>query len=340
MLRSFVVTLVVLSIAACSGGGGGGQQGNNGNVAPTPPAPAPAPGAPVTPLAPVAHVGFVDATDEAGLDFSHGLIGTTMGQLIAAGVAVGDYNDDGLLDLYLAQGNSGENILYENRSQDGTLAFVEVSSAAGAGGDTNDKASGPAFVDYDGDGDLDLFVGSVENTPFRVFNNQGNGTFSDVTAFAGLESIGRENNIGVAFGDYDGDADPDLFVSHWTFTPDELPAGSTQHLWRNNGDGTFSDVSDASLISDIIIEEENDYTFSPTFADIDDDGDLDLLVVADNTASQVLINDGDIGGGLTTFSYATDRDVITDDAGMGSSVADFDNDGDLDWFVTSISHLR
>ena len=141
----------------------------------------------------------------------------------------------------------------------------------------------------------------------------------------------------MAFGDYDQDADLDLFISHWTFTPNELPAGSTRHLWRNNGDGTFSDVSDAALITGAIIEQDNDYTFSPTFTDIDNDGDLDLLVVADNTATQVLINDGDLGGGLTTFTYATDRDVITDDAGMGSSVADFDNDGDLDWFVTSIS---
>ena len=336
MLRRVGTVLAAVSLAACGGGGGSGggnPPNNNTNIVPA----LPDPSTPETPLVPVTHVRFVDATDDAGLDFSHGLAGNTMGQLIAAGVAVGDYNDDGLLDLFLAQGNSGENKLFENRSQGGALEFVEIASAAGAGGDINDKASGPAFADYDGDGDLDLFVGSVENTPFRVFNNQGDGSFADVTVAAGLDQIGRENNIGVAFGDYDGDADLDLFISHWTFTPNELPAGSTRHLWRNNGDGTFTDVSEAALISGIIVEEDNDYTFSPTFADIDGDGDADLLVVADNTASQVLINDGDIGGGLTTFSYATDRDVITDDAGMGSSVADFDNDGDLDWFVTSIS---
>jgi hypothetical protein len=340
MMRLIVAILLLgmLGLTACSGGGGGGggNAGAGGNNVVTAP-PAADPDAPEVPLAPVAHLSFVDVTEEAGLNFSHGLIGNTMGQFIAGGVAVGDYNGDGLLDLFLAQGNAGTHKLYENRSQNGSFEFTDVAAAAGVGGDINDKASGPAFADYDGDGDLDLFVGGVENTPFRVFNNQGDGTFSEVTIAAGLDGIGRENNIGVAFGDYDQDADLDLFISHWTFTPNELPAGSTRHLWRNNGDGTFSDVSDAALITGAIIEQDNDYTFSPTFTDIDNDGDLDLLVVADNTATQVLINDGDLGGGLTTFSYATDRDVITDDAGMGSSIADFDNDGDLDWFVTSIS---
>ena len=339
-MKSVIATLLLgtLSLTACGGGGGGSGSnasttGNNGVPAP----PVADPGIPEVPLTPVAHASFVDVTVDAGLDFSHGLIGNTMGQFIAAGVAVGDYNGDGKLDLFLAQGNAGLHKLYENRSQNGSFEFTDVAAVAGVGGDINDKASGPAFADYDGDGDLDLFVGSVEYTPFRVFDNQGDSTFTEVTVAAGLGDIGRENNIGVAFGDYDQDADLDLFISHWTFTPNELPAGSTRHLWRNNGDGTFSDVSDAALISGAIIEQENDYTFSPTFTDIDNDGDSDLLVVADNTATQVLINDGDLGGGLTTFAYATDRDVITDDAGMGSSVADFDNDGDLDWFVTSIS---
>ena len=80
-----------------------------------------------------------------------------------------------------------------------------------------------------------------------------------------------------------------------------------------------------------------DYTFHATFADIDNDGDPDLLVVADNTTSQVLINDGDLGGGLVHFQVCHRSGRDYDDAGMGSSVADFDNDGDLDWFVTSIS---
>ncbi len=326
---------IVLVVASCGGGGGGDGPAAATNVAAPPTADTS--NIPTAPLTPVAHVTFVDATTAAGLDFSHGFASEVMGGMVAAGVAVGDYNDDGWLDVFLVQGDTGFNKLYENRSQVSGYNFFDVALEAGVTGNIGDMASGPAFVDYDGDDDMDLFVGSVENTPFHVFNNLGDGSFAEVTESSGLGDIGRENNIGVAFGDYDQDADLDMFISHWTFTENELPVGSSRHLWRNNGDGTFSDMSDSALVSDNIIEEINDYTFTPTFADIDSDGDPDLLVVADNTTSQVLINDGDVGGGLYTFSYATDRDVITEDAGMGSSVADFDNDGDLDWFVTSIS---
>lgn len=337
MARSWRIAPTMLAVLVCASCGGDGSASAPASTAVFTPPPVDNANIPAVPLTPVAHVTFVDGTAASGLDFLHGLDGETMAGLVAAGIAVGDYNDDGWLDVYIAQGNSGLNKLYENRSQGGSYRFVDVAVDAGVTGEVNDKASGPAFVDYDGDGDMDLFVGSIENTAFRMFENLGNGSFAEVTAASGLGNIGRENNIGMAFGDYDEDKDLDLFISHWTFTENELPAGSTRHLWRNNGDGTFTDVSDAALITKAIIEKTNDYTFSPTFADIDNDGDRDLLVVADNHTSQVLINDGDLGGGLYAFSNATDRDVITDDAGMGSIVADFDNDGDLDWFVSSIS---
>ena len=286
------------------------------------------------PSVPVDHLAFVDATDTAGINFPHVFRSVTDATRTAGGVAVGDYNGDGLLDIYFVQGDLGTNKLYENQ---GDLNFVDVSDVAGVEARRGDKAAGPAFADYDGDGDLDLFVGGIEFSPVRLFNNEGDGSFREVTDAAGLGNIPRENSIGFAFGDYDQDADVDLFIAHWTFTPGELPAGTTLHLWRNEGDRTFTDVSDESLITGIIIEAEFDYTFSPTFADIDDDGDLDLLVAADAGTSQVLVNQGDVGGGLYTFGYATDRNVINDENGMGSSVADFDNDGDLDWFVTAIS---
>lgn len=326
-------------VASCGGGGGAGGNSNAG-VSLTPPVNPTGgntPTQPSVPLTPVSHVSFSDVTMDAGIDFRHGFSSESMGAMVSAGLAVGDYNGDGWLDLYFSQGDAGLNKLYENRSQGGDYQFADVTGAAGATGSVSDRASGGAFVDYDGDHDLDLIIGSVENSSMRVLNNNGVGSFVDATAASGLGAIDRENSIGMTFGDYDQDSDLDLFVSHWTFTENEFPSGSTQHLWRNNGDGSFSDVSDESMISAIISEGDSDYTFSPTFADIDNDGDADLLVVADNTASQVLINDGDVGGGLYAYRYASDRSVLTDDAGMGSSVADFDNDGDLDWFVSSIS---
>ena len=335
-VRTAVLLIATFVLAACGGGGG------SATPPPPPPVVTPPPSGgsgsvQQAPIAPVDHVSFVEIAAAAGLDFVHGFNELNDPARVAGGVAVGDYNGDGWLDVYLVQGDTGQNRLFENRSQGGSYNFVDVTALAGVGGADSDKASGPAFVDHDGDGDLDLFVGSVANTPLRVFENQGDGTFDDVTASTGLAAIARENSIGMAFGDFDADADLDLFVAHWTFTDGELPSGSTQHLWQNNADGSFTDVSDATMVSDTVIEKDGDYTFSPTFADVDNDGLADLLVVADNHTSQVLINSGDLGGGLYTFNLATDEGVVTDEAGMGSSVADFDNDGDLDWFVSSIS---
>lgn len=314
--------------AACGGGGSGGSDGPQ--IAPAPPPPT-GPAAPETD-----HVSFSNVAMAAGLTYQHGFTAFSPSTEAVAGVAVGDYDADGWLDLFIAQGDTGTNLLYRNLTGSaGNYSFTDVAAAAGVAGAVQDKASGPAFADYDGDGDMDLFVGSVEYSEFRVFRNDG-GNFVDVTAAAGLAGIVRENNVSLAFGDYDQDDDLDLFIAHWTFTQNELPPGSPQFLWRNNGDGTFTDVSDETFMSDAVLRGNYDYSFTPTFADIDSDGDSDMLLVADNYSSEVILNNGHQGGGLYTFTRVTNDNVITDQAGMGSAVADFDNDGDLDWFVSSI----
>ena len=320
--------LLTILLSSCGGGG---------SDAPAPQAPPPPP-PPVAsaPTAPVDHLSFNRLSTNAGLSYVHGFSAFSPSTEAVAGVAVGDYDGDGWLDLYIAQGDTGLNLLYRNTSQNGEYSFEDVASAAGVAMLPDDKSSGPAFVDYDGDGDDDLFVGSIEYDDFKVFNNNGDGTFQDVTAATGLSTLIRENNVSVVFGDYDQDSDLDLFIAHWTFTENELPPGSPQFLWRNNGDGSFTDVTDETLIADAAISFDEDYSFTPNFADIDNDRDLDLLLVSDNDTSQVIINNGDQGGGLYTFSRITDEAVITDQAGMGAAVADFDNDGDLDWFVSSI----
>ena len=324
--------LPLLCLAACGGGSSGSPPQSQ-----TPATPPPTTSV-TKPASPVDHVAFTEIALAAGLDYLHGFRTDSTSTEAVSGVAVGDYDNDGWLDLYIAQGDTGSNLLYRNQSQAGAYAFQNSSGIAGVAMSLDDKTCGPTFVDYDGDGDEDLFVGGVDDDPFKVFSNNGDGTFTDATVASGLSSIARENNISSAFGDYDQDGDLDFFVAHWTFSIGELPSGSTQHLWRNNGDGTFSDVSEETFVGDSLIESAgSDFTFTPNFADIDNDADLDLLVVADNGTSQVLLNNGDQGGGLYTFSNATDETVITDEAGMGASVADFDNDGDLDWFVSSIS---
>ena len=320
--------LVLASLAMLGACGGGG--GRNTSATPPPAGPPPAPAARID------HVRFTNAANAAGLTYRHGFRTPSPSTESVAGVAVGDYDGDGWFDLYIAQGDTGPNLLYRNESQGGDFAFTDVAAAAGVTMDSNDKTAGPAFVDFDGDGDEDLFVGGVEYSPVKVFRNDGDGSFTDITATAGLSGINRENSVSMAFGDYDQDGDLDLFIAHWTFTDDELPPGSPQFLWRNDGDGSFTDVSDETLMSAAAISFGLDYTFTPNFADIDNDGDLDLLLVSDNNTSQVIVNNGDQGGGLYTFSRITDESVITDQAGMGAAVADFDNDGDLDWFVSSI----
>ncbi len=314
--------------------------GSSSDSAPArqPPAPTgPAPATDPVPDSAVNHVSFTEVSLAAGVDFTHGFRSNSSSAEALAGVAVGDYDNDGWLDIYLAQGDTGANHLYRHSGRAGEMAFENVAGSARVAMGLDDKTAGPTFVDYDGDGDDDLFVGGIEYNPVRLFRNDGNGSFTDVTAASGLSSITRENSFSPAFGDYDGDGDLDMFMPHWTFTNGELPSSNSQHLWRNNGDGTFVDVSDESLVRGAVISGNNDYTFTPNFADIDNDNDLDLLLVSDNNTSQVLINNGDQGGGLFTFSKITDDNVITDEAGMGAAVADFDNDGDLDWFVSSIS---
>ncbi len=152
------------------------------------------------------------------------------------------------------------------------------------------------------------------------------------TAQSGLSAAA--NTFSVAFGDYDRDGDLDLFMTHWNDLP--LTRGmTTQHLWNNDGAGHFTDVSVASRIATSILADapnHTDFTFTPNFADIDSDGWPDLLIASDYNHSQVFHNDAR----RHVHERHRRRRCITDENGMGAAVGDFDNDGDLDWFVSSI----
>ena len=248
----------------------------------------------------------------------------------SGGVAAGDYDGDGHVDLYVVGGSDEPNHLFRNRG-DGTF----YDTAARVGLDITHLGSGPAFGDIDGDGDLDLFVGAVENDPYYLMENR-DGEFVDVTVTSGIV-IDAENTVSATFADYDKDDDLDLFLSHWGFAQRD----DTQTLWRNTGDGIFESASvESGIAESLIIESQNyqtgeiahiDRTYTANLSDIDGDGDGDLLMAADYETSQVFANNGD-----GTFTRTTDREVIVDQSGMGASVGDYDNDGDMDWFVTSI----
>ena len=246
------------------------------------------------------------------------------------GVAAGDVDGDSDIDLFLVSEGSEVNLLYLNRG-DGT--FREVS--AGGARDIPQYESGPLFVDYDGDGDLDLMIGGIrlesqrQHNSVMVFRNSGNGAFVDVTPATGLVLPPEVDTYSISAGDIDGDRLLDLFLTHWhTFLGrDALGNPITTHgdhfLWKNSGAGRFVDVTRAYGLDGL------QFTFTANFSDIDRDGDLDILLASDFGNSKVLRNDGG------TFAEEPGS-LLSDENGMGASVGDYDNDGDLDWFVTSI----
>ncbi len=259
---------------------------------------------------------FAEVADPAGVFYVHGLSVPPYREAprIAGGVAAGDYDGDGLVDLYAVRGDIGPNLLFHN---DGNGRFTEVGHAAGVDLE-NTIGSGPTFADVNGDGRLDLLVGGVAGTQVRLFLNRGDGAFVDATADSGLTSA--PDAYSAAFADYDRDGDLDLYLTHWI-----AEGGRGGYLWRNDGAGHFADVSaSAGLIIPGCLD------FTPNFADIDADGWPDLLLAADFGTSRVLRNAGD-----GTFVDIT-TSAISDENGMGATVGDYDNDGDLDWFVSSI----
>ncbi len=283
---------------------------------------------------------FSEIALEANLDYRWGYLSNNVVDInevhnFCGGVAVGDVDLDGLLDLFVVRGNIGPHLLYRNL---GDNKFNEIASTVGIGIE-NHRGCGPTFADIDGDDDLDLFIGGIAGERSYLLINQlkeeGTLSFVDRTAQYGLDQITAVDTISSSFGDYDLDGRLDLFLAHWG----TLKSETRQHLWRNINGVRFENASRTSQVSPLLNRTPlggavrgafADYTFLGSFADISNDGYPDLLVVADFRTSQVLINQRD-----GTFVNDT-TSVIKDENGMGSAIGDMDNDGDLDWFVTAI----
>lgn len=325
-MKHLTLLTVCLLLGAC---GGGSESSTEIEVAP----PVNGTDSPVEVV-----LSFTDVTSSAGINLYHAnRFGSnpSMPSMFSGGVAAEDYDKDGDIDFYIVGGESGENRLYQNQ---GNGTFVDV--AAQAGVDVSDeKGSGPTFADIDGDGWLDLFVGAVDYDDVFVFRNKGDGTFEDVTASSGLE-FSADNSVSATFGDIDQDGDVDLFISHWGHVLNE--GDSLEIIWRNDstiGNIRFVDISTEMGLSDAYAEQfrteaspeaEPDSSFVPSLSDIDGDGDFDLLLVSDYGLTKILRNDN----GIFTRVYS---DALIDQFGMGSAVGDIDNDGDMDWYVTSIA---
>ncbi|MFW6353916.1 MAG: CRTAC1 family protein [Verrucomicrobiota bacterium] len=313
-----------------------------------------------------AEARFVDATAEAGVSYLQ--MGTMEGalpveqpttHLQTGGAAAFDYDDDGWVDLFVTRMNAPD-ILFRNLGPDadGVVRFEDVSAAAGFTAVTN--SNGVAAVDIDNDGDIDLYVSTLYARRFLLYINNGDGTFTERASGRGAaltldlsEQPGaRHHGFGVAAGDYDRDGWIDFHLTHWDVqyaTGDSAALFPNAHLQnvllRNLGDnapGFFGNATEAAgvflrgLRRHPTAELYTQYAFSSSFADMDDDGWPDLLVASDFTTSQLFWNNGD-----GTFTEGTEAaGVGLDENGMGLTIADYDGDGDLDWFVTSIRDNR
>ena len=305
---------------------------------------------------------FQDIAAAAGLTSWHHKAGTPAKRLIleakGPGVCLLDYDNDGWLDIYLVNGSTYDVLagkatpphaaLFHN-NHDGT--FTDVTEKAGV---ANDRwGYGCAVGDYDNDGWPDLYVTNYGGN--RLYHNNHDGTFTDVAEKAGVTVGSAQQPVwsaGATFGDYDGDGRLDLFVDGYAKIDLANPPlsgtkagsfvcqfrgvpvmcgprglkGEHDHLFHNNGDGTFSDVSKKLGVDD----PNGYYGLGALFADVNNDGKPDLLVANDSTPNYLYINKGN--GTFEDDSYMSGYALNADGrevANMGIAVGDYENNGHL-----------
>ncbi len=240
------------------------------------------------------------------------IVSDTRGYSVSA--AWGDYDNDGFLDLFIANGTTDfprDNYLYHNEG-DGSFTKVTTGRIVRDGG----KNFGCAWADYDNDGLLDLFVANAAGGGRNyLYHNEGDGDFSRAVSSAVEQD--PSDASGGSWGDYDSDGDVDLFVTNFRAYGDRL--------YRNDGNGVLVKVTEGPIVND-----EGDGVGS-AWGDYDNDGDLDLFVCNLNQNNFLYRNDGN-----ESFSLITEGQIANDGgASIGCAWGDYDNDGDLDLFVTN-----
>ena len=302
---------------------------------------------------------FTDVTEKAGIHFTHSIGDHELSNIVegtGAGACVFDYDNDGFLDIYFVNGrwtkgvsdNRGRdligqlrNALYHNNG-DGT--FTDVTDRAGvAGGDHYGFSCSTA--DIDGDGYQDLYVLNYGGN--QLFHNNGNGTFTDITEKSGLKDGGW--SLSAPWLDYNGDGKLDVFVANYleyddgkfrsyyaaTGYPGPLSYnGQQSHLYRNNGDGTFTDVTkETELVN------PNGRAMSATAVDLNNDGFPDIYVANDSMESYYYENTGKgtfvEKGAVTGLAFSENGQGVSH---MGPSIGDVDRDGRFDILIPDMNY--
>jgi hypothetical protein len=284
------------------------------------------------------HVQAVEPPTASCGDGSSAALNLCLAPSYTGGVAVLDVDGDGLEDLLFTR-YANHPLLYRNL---GDLRFADITAGTGIDAPAL-SASGLALGDLDGDGDDDLVLALNPAGRYAVLERTGPLQWTDVSEPAGLAdpALPLRQGTMAALGDYDRDGDLDAFIGEWRVWDPGSAATSASRLFRNDSAGAglrFTDVTDAAgiVLGDLEPQETQFkagvFTFGGGFVDLDDDGWLDLPLSADYRTSRLFWNrgDGSFVDGTAAAGVGLDR------FGMGSSFADLDGDGRLDWYVTSI----
>ena len=262
---------------------------------------------------------FVDVTEAVGLAYrlepypAEDRLPEEIKDVKDGGLALADIDGDGRLELYVAHGYGWTGRLF---GWDGTR-FAAMPGNRGIEPAAMDRAG--YFFDLDHDGHPDFL--SIQSSGLQTFRNLGNGRFKEAPHAFGMRKDRWIRSLAAA--DYDGDGDVDLMFAHWGTPWDGLrpPSG---YLWRNDGNGRYEDISRTLPVRPGVMHPlgpvrwPRAFSFTPVFADVDEDGDPDILLTGDFRTSQVLRNDA--GGTFTDITTT----AITDENGMGAAVGDYD----------------